>query len=91
MRSRNSRAISAPESAHMAAVKESGCAVCGAGGYVEAHHIEQGLHFTTVGLCQSCHRGPLGIHGDRTLWRIHKMDEIKALNETLRRVYGGGR
>jgi len=30
----------------------------------------------------------MGIHGDRTLWRIHKMDEIDALNETLRRVLG---
>ena len=29
-------------------------------------------------------------HGDKTLWRIRKMDEIKALNETLRRVYGRG-
>lgn len=28
----------------------------------------------------------MGIHGDKTMWRIHKMDELKALNETLRRV-----
>lgn len=70
----------------MARVKESGCALCGAGGYVEAHHITQGCHFTTVGLCTHCHRGPLGLHGDKTLWRIHKMTEIEALNETLRRL-----
>lgn len=29
-----------------------------------------------------------GWHGNKTLWRIRKMDELKALNETLRRVYG---
>ena len=29
-----------------------------------------------------------GIHGDKTLWRIRKMDELDALNTTLRRVYG---
>lgn len=86
MRSKNSKAITRSESAHMALVKESGCAVCGAAGTVEAHHIQQGFHYTTVGLCLDCHRGPMGIHGDKTLWRIHKMDEIKALNETLRRI-----
>ena len=88
MRSKNSKAITRAESAHMERVKESGCAVCGASGPVEAHHIQQGCHYTTVGLCPDCHRGPMGIHGDKTLLRIHKMDEIKALNETLRRVYG---
>jgi hypothetical protein len=88
VRTKNAKAISKGESAHMNKVKESGCAVCGAGGFVEAHHIKQGCHYTTVGLCPDCHRGPLGIHGDKTLWRIHKMDEIDALDETLRRVYG---
>lgn len=88
MRSKNSKAISRTESQHMARVKESGCAVCGAGGYVEAHHLQQGCHFTVVGLCPECHRGPMGIHGDKTMWRIHKVNEIEALNETLRRIYG---
>lgn len=88
MRSKNSKSLTNGESAHVGKVKESGCAVCGSGGFVEAHHIKQGAHFTTVGLCPDCHRGPLGIHGDKTLWRIHKMDELDALNETLRRVYG---
>jgi hypothetical protein len=88
MRTKNAKAITKAEREHMARVKESGCAVCDAGPYVEAHHIEQGQHFTVIGLCPDCHRGPMGIHGDKTLWRIHKMDEIKALNETLRRVYG---
>ena len=89
MRTKNAARITKGESAHMGKVKESGCAVCGAGvgESVDAHHIEQGLHFTTVGLCKPCHTGPMGWHGDKTMWRIHKMDEIKALNETLRRIY----
>lgn len=86
MRTKNAKRISPAESAHMGKVKESGCAVCGAGGVVEAHHTKQGNHFTTIGLCDACHRGPMGIHGDKTMWRIHKMDENDALNETLRRV-----
>ena len=90
MRSKNSKAISRAESEHLRKVKESGCAVCGAGvgAVVEAHHIQQGLHYTTVALCPDCHRGPMGIHGDKTMWRIFKINEMEALNETLRRVYG---
>lgn len=86
MRTKNAKRISPGESDHMGRVKESGCAVCGAGGVVEAHHTKQGNHFTTIGLCDTCHRGPMGIHGDKTMWRIHKMDENDALNETLRRL-----
>lgn len=47
MRTKNAKAITRAEAAHMARVKESGCAVCGAGGIVEAHHTKQGNHFTT--------------------------------------------
>lgn len=88
MRSKNSKAINAGERTHLERVKSSGCAVCGEGMYVDAHHIKQGHHFLTVGLCKECHQGPLGIHGDKTLWKIHKMDEMDALQETLRRIYG---
>ena len=88
MRSKNSARISPQESAHMAAVKESGCAVCNAPAPADAHHMKQGCHYTTIGLCVDCHRGPMGIHGDKTMWRIHKITEIEALNETLRRVKG---
>lgn len=90
MRSKNSKAISRAESEHLRKVKESGCAVCGAGtgALVEAHHIRQGDHWTCIALCPDCHRGPMGIHGDKTLWRIHKLDEQGALNITLSRVYG---
>ena len=32
-----------------------------------------------------CHRCPrLGIHGEKRMWAIHKMDELDALNVTIR-------
>lgn len=88
MWSKNKKALSGAEREHVQKVKESGCALCGAAGFVEAHEIEQGLWFTSIGLCMECHRGAQGLHGDKTLWRIYKMSEIEALNETLRRVIG---
>lgn len=86
MRSKNSKAFTRAEEEHIAIVKMVGCVVCDAGAPNEAHHIIQGDHFTTVAVCAHCHTGPLGIHGDKTLWRIHKLDELKALNLTLARV-----
>lgn len=87
MRSKNSKPITPAEREHMGMVKSVACACCdGPGGY--AHHIEQGEHWATVGLCYDCHQGPNGWHGNKSLWRIRKMDELKALNITLARVYG---
>ena len=38
-------------------------------------------------LCADCHRGSLnGIHGQRRLWNVYKMDELSALNETIRKL-----
>lgn len=88
MRSKNSKSLTAAESAHVALVKSILCACCdgsiGIGGF--AHHIVQGLHFITIGLCFQCHQGEQGWHGDKTLWRIFKRDEWSALNITLQRV-----
>lgn len=90
MRSKNSKAIRTAEREHLARVKECACAVCDAPGPSEAHHIRQGDHFTCVSLCIECHRGPMGIHGDRTLWRIYKVpDEVAALNRTLEMIANG--
>lgn len=88
MWSKNKKRMSAAEARHVDKVKDSGCALCGAGGRVHAHETKQGNWFTSIGLCDQCHTGPQGIHGDKTLWRIYKMDEDDALNETLRRIYG---
>lgn len=91
MRTKNSKSFTAAESAHLVKVKASGCVLCDAGPYVEAHHIEQGDHFTALGVCPDCHRGPHGIHGDQTMLRLRfkavgLRGELLALNETLRRV-----
>lgn len=87
MRAKNSARITPAESAHMARVKSVACVVCDAPPPSEAHHIRQGDHMTTVALCVDCHRGSVnGWHGQKTMWRVMKMDELDALNETLRRV-----
>jgi hypothetical protein len=86
MRSKNSKAFTRSESDHIAAVKSVACVVCDAPPPSSAHHVNQGDHFTTVALCWECHQGKQGIHGDKTMWRIRKLDEWGALNETIRRV-----
>lgn len=79
--------LSSRERAHLARVKELPCSVCGAAGPSDAHHIKQGLQFTAVALCKDCHQSPLlGWHGQKRAWTIAKMDELDALNETIRRL-----
>lgn len=78
------------ERAHLAKVKSLPCSVCDAPGPSEAHHVEQGLQYTCIALCEACHRGPmLGWHGQKRMWSLKKMTEIDALNVTLRRLLGG--
>lgn len=87
MRTKNAKPISPAESAHLAAVKSLRCSVCDEPGPSDAHHINQGQHFTTVALCKDCHQGSFnGIHGQKRMWLIKKMDEMAALNVTLRRL-----
>lgn len=87
MRSKNSKAITRAESAHLQAVKGLKCSVCDAPPPSDAHHVNQGQHFTTIALCKDCHQGSHnGIHGRKTMWRVMKMDELAALNVTLRRL-----
>ena len=87
MRSKNSKSHTEAESAHMASVKELPCSVCDRPGPSAAHHIVQGQHFTTVAVCDDCHQGSdNGWHGRKVMWRIMKMDELAALNITLRRL-----
>ena len=86
MQSKNKKTMTASERRHVALVKELPCAVCDKAGPSEAHEIKQGHYFTSIALSVDCHRGPNGIHGDKALWKIYKMDELDALNETLRRL-----
>ena len=86
MRTKNAKAITATEREHLARVKALPCSVCDAPGPSDAHHINQGQHFTVVALCKSCHQGAmLGWHGQKRMWQIKKMDELAALAVTIQR------
>lgn len=81
--------LNSREREHLAKVKALPCSVCGAPGPSEAHHVKQGLQYTCVALCESCHRGYNGLHGTKAFWRIRKMDELDALDVTIRRLIDG--
>lgn len=87
MQSKNKPSPNKAEREHIVRVKELECSVCDAPGTSEDHEIKQGQWFTSVALCPSCHRGPmLGLHGERRMWAIKKMDELDALAVTVRRL-----
>lgn len=86
MRSKNKPAMSAAERRHVEKVRALPCSVCDAHWPSEAHEIKQGAWFTSIALCVSCHRGPLGIHGNKSMWRTMNLDELSALNITIKRL-----
>jgi len=76
------------ERRHIGKVKELPCSVCGQEGPCDAHHIKQHRQYTVVALCKSCHQGSkMGWHGEKAAWRIAKMDELDALNQTLKNLF----
>jgi hypothetical protein len=79
--------LNAKERLHLARVKMLPCSVCDKSGPSEAHHYKQGLQYTCIALCQDCHTNSiLGWHGQKRMWHIKKMDEIDALNNTIKRL-----
>ena len=91
MRSKHSAAISPAEAAHLAAVKSVSCILCDAPPPSIAHHVVQGDHFTTCAVCEPCHVGTRGIHGDQTMLRLRyriagTQGELRAINDTLARI-----
>jgi hypothetical protein len=79
--------LNAAERLHLALVKELPCSVCDQAGPSDAHHIKQGRQYTCVALCKSCHQGTkMGWHGEKRAWIIAKMDELDALNITIKRI-----
>ena len=86
MQSKHKRAQTALEAAHVSKVVSVACVVCDAPPPSEAHEPEQGMWFACVALCAECHRGNGGWHDTRLRWKLRKVSELKAINETLRRV-----
>lgn len=79
--------LTAKEKKHLASVKELPCSVCDAPGPSDAHHVKQHRQYTSVALCKDCHQGAvMGWHGQRRMWNLKKMDEIDALNITIKRL-----
>lgn len=91
-----SKYASKREKAHMDRVAGLGCILCRLLGQeqeskTDLHHIREGQgmaqrasNWLVVPLCHDgCHQGRLGIHGDRTLLRIAKVDELDLLAATL--------
>ena len=82
------------EKAHLDRLAELPCILCGAHG-VQIHHLREGQgkaqrasHWLAIPLCPDCHMGKHGIHGDRSLLRIHKVEELDLLALTIRAAYG---
>lgn len=73
------------EREHLGRVKELACSVCDAPGPSQAHHIKQGQQYTACALCPDCHNS---WHGMKHIWRVKKMDELSALNITIKRLVG---
>jgi hypothetical protein len=75
------------EREHIQQVKELPCSVCDAPPPSDAHHIKQSCQYTVIALCKSCHQGSMmGWHGQKRAWAIAKMDEMDALNVTIKRL-----
>lgn len=80
------QSYSRAERAHLERVKSLPCSLCDQSGPSSAHHTRQDCAWTTIALCWECHQGPNGWHGNKSLWRIRKMDELDALGVTIKRM-----
>jgi len=87
VRTKNAKTITRSEREYLLRVKELSCGVCGQAGPSEAHHIDQGMHFTCIPLCEDCHRGGFnGLHGQARIWKVLKKTELSVLNDTIARL-----
>lgn len=89
--------------AHLDRIGSMDCVLCEALGRRQAsktdvHHIREGQgmsqrasDFLTIPLChEDCHQGPNGIHGDRALFRLAKVEELDLLAIVMEKLSGGG-
>ena len=84
---------------HLSRVAALGCVLCKRLGYgetaAEVHHLRDGQgmqqrasDWLTVPLCPEHHRGPRGVHGDRSALRQAKCTELDLLADTIAEVCG---
>lgn len=83
---------------HLDRIASMPCALCEKLGQhqltrTECHHLREGQGMAqrardelAIPLCRDCHRGPNGLHGDRSLFRIAKTDELDLLADTIGRL-----
>lgn len=83
---------------HLERILAMPCVICAAlrqpqQGPTFAHHIRHGQgmaqkadDYLAVPLCHEHHQGDTGIHGDRSAWRLARLDELQALALTVRRL-----
>lgn len=74
---------------HLERIANLPCVLCGDYG-VQVHHIREGVgmgqrqsDFLTIPLCPPCHTGSTGVHGDKSMMRIHKESELSLLAKTI--------
>ena len=91
MQSKNKPAPLKSEREHIQRVKELPCSVCDQGGGngapSDCHEVKQGQWYTSIALCPDCHTGAFnGIHGQKRMWAVKRMDELDALAVTIERL-----
>ena len=89
----------AAERDHMARVSKLPCVLCERLGQRQwtrttVHHLREGQggaqragHYLTVALCEECHTGKLGVHGDKTLVALAHAGELDLLNDTYEALF----
>lgn len=77
--------VTPKEREYLGWLKQQSCALCGATGPSDAHHVRQHRQYLCLPLCRECHQGAFnGIHGQQRLWKVKKVDELDLLNEHIR-------
>lgn len=92
MTTKSKPATPAKEKRYLDRVAQLDCVVCGAHG-VHVHHAREGegmgqraQNWLAIAVCPPCHVGPRGIHGDRSVLRQDKLDEMDLLARTIERL-----
>lgn len=82
---------------HLSRVAALGCAICRRLGMsdvpAEIHHprfaagmAQRSSDWLAIPACPACHRGPRGIHGDRSVLRQIKCDEPALLADVIEQL-----